>query len=399
MAESSAGIVFQVILFSSLAIVFYAYFGYGILLYLVNSFSKKKAAPPIATKHQEQLPGVAFIITAYNEAACILQKLKNTQAVHYPHGHLKIYLVTDGSTDDTVQIGNSVPGITVFHHPERRGKLAAIQRVLPMIREEILVFSDANCLVNPECLERMIPHYRDSGVGAVAAEKKVLSENEGAEGLEGLYWKYESWLKSQDWQFHSIVGAAGELFSVRRSAYTPLEEDIVLDDFVQSIEVCRHGQVVAYERNAWSLEKPSITLEEEFERKTRICAGGYQAMDRFSDLLISWKNPRLSFQYLSHRVLRWTICPPALIILFLSSIFLVKIYPDNILWKLFLLLQIIFYSLAIAGWLFISRSKMPGILHLPLYFTMMNLAVFRGALRYIKGNQQVTWRKAARRPE
>ena len=398
MAETSAGMVFQVIFFISLAILFYAYFGYGMLLYIVNRFSKKKVPPHIFSLQQGTPPDVAFIIAAYNEAACILPKLKNTLAIHYPREHLKIYLVTDGSTDETVQIGNSVPGITVFHHPQRRGKLAAIQRVLPLISEEILVFSDANCLVNPECLENMIPHYFDSRIGAVAAEKKVLSENDGAENLEGLYWKYESWLKSQDGQFYSIVGAAGELFSIRRSAYTRLEDHIILDDFVQSIEVCRKGYLVAYEKNAWSLEKPSLSLEEEFERKTRICAGGYQAMNRFMNLLIPWKYPRLSFQYLSHRVLRWTICPPALLLMFLSSVFLVFIFPQNIYWKLILLAQVIFYLMATAGWIFYSRSKMPRILHLPLYFTMMNLAVVSGALRYIKGSQQVTWRKAGRRP-
>ena len=397
MSESSIGIIFQVIFTSCLIILFYSYFGYGILLYLINGVIRKNKSLPAVDPGDTNWPSVAFIIAAYNEGPCIRGKLLNSLSMHYPHGQLHIYLITDGSTDDTVQVGNSIPGITVFHHPDRRGKLAAIQRVLPMIEEEVLVFSDANCLVNPECLEKMIPHFRNPKVGAVAAEKKVQSGPGAAESLEGLYWKYESWLKSQDWQFYSIVGAAGELFAVRKSAYTLLEDHIILDDFVQSIEVCRRGLLVAYEKNAWSAEKPSPSLKEEFERKTRICAGGYQAMHRFGDLLTFRKNPRLSFQYLSHRVLRWTICPPALVLLFFSTVFLVIIYTGNLFWKISLGLQVIFYGLAAAGWLFFARETMPRILNIPLYFTMMNLAVFRGAKRYFKGNQQVTWKKAGRR--
>lgn len=395
MSESSVGIIFQAVFTICIIILFYSYFGYGILLYLVNGLNKKNK--PEVFSWKQDLPTVAFIIAAYNEGPCIREKLMNSLSILYPHGQLHIYLVTDGSTDETVQVGNSIPGITVFHHPDRRGKLAAIQRVLPMIEEEVLVFSDANCLVNPECLEKMIPHFRNPKVGAVAAEKKVQSGPGAAESLEGLYWKYESWLKSQDWQYYSIVGAAGELFAIRKSAYTLLETQIILDDFVQSIEVCRRGLLVAYEKHAWSAEKPSLSLKEEFERKTRISAGGYQAMHRFRELLTFQENPRLSFQYLSHRVLRWTACPPALVFLLLSSICLVIIFPHNPFWKISLVLQVIFYGLAAAGWVIYSRRNMPQILNIPLYFTMMNLAVFRGAIRYYKGNQQVTWKKAGRR--
>jgi cellulose synthase/poly-beta-1,6-N-acetylglucosamine synthase-like glycosyltransferase len=336
-----------------------------------------------------------LVVAAYNEGNIIEEKIKNCLSLDYPNDLLQLLFITDGSTDNTTTIIEGYPGIVHLHAHERRGKLAAMNRAVQHVKTDIVIFSDANTILNRESLVKLVAHYSDRQVGAVSGEKRIFS-SEGATVAkgEGLYWKYESWIKSLDSQLYTVVGAAGELFSLRTNLYTTLPENIIIEDFVQSLLICTKGFVVRYEPGAYSMEKASISIKDEMERKTRIAAGGFQAMAYLKKLFNFFRFPLLSFQYISHRVLRWTLCPLALIVMFATSIVLAA--AESPLYFYITAAQIGFYVAALIGWMMARKGGRQALFYLPFYFVFMNLCVFAGFGRFLSGSQSATWKKADR---
>jgi biofilm PGA synthesis N-glycosyltransferase PgaC len=374
--------------------VSYTYVGYGLVIYV---FSKlKRPSQPLLIQSDEELPEVTFIIAAYNEELFIEEKLNNTLSLDYPRHKLHILLVTDGSTDRTAEIGRGFPGIQVHHEDQRRGKIHAVNRIMKLVKTPIVIFCDANTNLNPEAVKLMVRHYQDKSIGGVAGEKRILSKDEdNASGAgEGIYWKYESFLKKKDAEVHSIVGAAGELFSVRTELYQEPEENIIIEDFYISLKIAASGYRFAYEPGAYAIETASASVDEEWKRKVRICAGAFQAMGKLSYLLNPFRYGMLSFQYISHRVLRWTLAPVFLPLILISNILLaLKGIPF---YQFILALQIGFYLLAFAGYLLRDKNvKIKGFF-VPYYFMVMNLSVFYGFARFLRGKQSVVWEKSKR---
>ena len=375
-------------------IIFYTYAGYPLLL-RAFVFIKNLISPPKASLDSIYLP-VTLIVAAYNEEEIILEKINNCFTLDYPADKLIFIFITDGSTDNTASIIKKFPGVIHLHEDERKGKLAAMNRAMQFVETEIVIFNDANTMLNRESVSRIVAHYSNKKVGGVSGEKKILSSTDGAVSSgEGLYWKYESFIKNLDSRLHTIVGAAGELYSLRSALYTTLPENIIIEDFVQSLMICCKGFVVRYEPGAYSLERASISVKDEMERKIRIAAGGFQAMVYLKKLLNVFRYPVLSFQYISHRVLRWTVCPIALIVLFLASV-MVWLLQGTPFFGYFTIFQAVFYVMALAGWLMSRKNRHSGVFYLPFYFVFMNLCVFAGFARYVSGKQEVTWRKALR---
>lgn len=374
-----------------LGITFYAYVGYGILLYVLvkikNLFVKKP------NYMNQELPEVTLLVAAYNESDYVVDKVKNTIAQSYPSDKLKIVFVTDGTTDDSIEKLKSFEQVKVYHSDERKGKMAAINRVMPLIKSPITVFTDANAMLNADAIRSMVEHFANPKVGVVAGEKQILKVSENnAEVGEGLYWKYESFLKKLDSELYSTVGAAGELYAIRTSLFQTLETDTLLDDFVLSLRICSKGYVTAYEPSAKAMETASLNIAEELKRKVRISAGGIQSVLRLQTLLNPFKHGWLTFQYLSHRVLRWTLVPVFLVLMPFVNLFLL----DNPLYQLSLFLQVAFYSLAILGYVFEKKGKKFKALYVPYYFSFMNYAAILGFKRFYSNQQAVTWEKAAR---
>ncbi len=384
----------QVVFVLSCLIIFYNYAGYALIVYLVNLLTRKKLQLPDTKAFS---PSVSFIVAAYNEEDFIEKKILNSLSQEYPGDKIEFLFITDGSTDDTSEIVRRYSNIKLLHETDRQGKSAALNRAIATAKNEILVISDANTLLNKEAVANICRHYHDPKVGGVAGEKKIISltdrEDEVGQG-EGLYWKYESWLKKIDSEFFSVVGAAGELFSLRRNLYEPLAADIILDDFVISLKTVQKGFRVRYEPDAFAMELPSFSIKDEQKRKVRIAAGGFQAIVMLKPLFYFWKHFRLSFLYISHRVLRWTLTPLSLVFALISNLILV-IQSNNYWYTIILFLQIAFYSLAVTA-SFIDPRKRPGLLKLPYYFTFMNISVFRGFFRFIRGTQSAIWEKAKR---
>jgi len=381
----------------ALFLVFYTFFGYGLLLFFLVKIKRlvNRDKKPLFTF--EELPSCTLVVAAYNEEDFIEQKIANTLALQYPAGKLQLVFVTDGSTDRSPEIVSQYPGITLLHKPERSGKIAAVHRAIEQITTEVIVFTDANTFLNPEALFYLCRHYADAKVGAIAGEKRVMIEaSADATAGEGIYWKYESKLKAWDSELYSVVGAAGELFSIRHALYEPVPSNSILDDFMISMKIAAKGYVIVYEPEAYAQETSSANISEELKRKVRIAAGGIQSVIWLKALLWPFKYPILTFQYISHRVLRWTVTPFLMILAFILNV-LIVVQQQGLAFKVLLIAQIAFYLSAYLGKLLESRKVRIKVLFIPYYFCMMNYAVLAGLLRYYFGEQSVIWEKAIRK--
>lgn len=382
-----------VIFWIAVFIIFYNYIGYAVIVYLLNKI--KKSYPVSVSKYQ---PSVSFIVAAYNEEDVIEEKVRNCLALNYPRQLVEFIFITDGSTDNTQGIVARYPQVQLLHEPQRKGKSAALNRAVAHSVNSVLIFNDANTVLNYDALANITRHYASPLVGGVAGEKKVHRKNDGIGNTadnEGLYWKYESFLKQLDSDFYSVVGAAGELFSIRRELYEPVAENVILDDFIISMKVVQKGYRVVYEKKACASELPSASISDEKKRKIRIAAGGFQAIFLLKGLLYFWKHPRLTFLYISHRLLRWMFSPFCFFFAFASNFMLVA-FSAGAIWDMFFGLQLVFYLLAILGYIgerTQKKLKLPGIAY---YFVFMNYSVILGFFRFLSGRQSAAWDKARR---
>ncbi len=386
-----------IIFWVSLFIVFYTFFGYGILLYVLVKLRTMIVGKRKIPDNGGIWPSVTLLVAAYNEEHFIEEKIKNTLSLNYPKDKISYIFVTDGSDDKTPEIVAKYPEITLLHQPERMGKIAAMHRAMETVRTEIAIFTDANTVLNKDALLNICRHYKDITVGAVAGEKRVNTEDvDDATAGEGFYWKYESKLKSWDSELYSVVGAAGELFSVRTKLYEPVPPDTILDDFMISMLIAGKGHRIVYEPMAFATETGSENVGEELKRKIRIAAGGMQSIVRLGKLLNPFGNFVLSFQYVSHRVLRWTVTPFFMILTFIANC-LIMTGPHTAIYTVLLMCQVAFYGASLLGWLFEKKKMHVKLLYIPYYFCMMNYAVVAGIIRYVNGAQSAVWEKARRK--
>lgn len=379
-----------------LTLEFYTYLGYGLLLYALVRLKRiflGKYSPPEPTNW----PKVALVVPAYNEGSWIVEKAKNCLALDYPKELLDILFITDGTSDESQSLLDGIEGVRYSHLPERRGKAAAENRAMQLIDAPVVVFCDANTLLNKESIKNLVRHYENPKVGGVSGEKRILvEEKDGTTGSgEGLYWKYESTLKKWDAELWTIVGAAGELVSFRTALVEDLEEDSILDDFMQSMRIVHKGYRFMYDSDAYAMERPSADVKEELKRKYRIAAGGWQSMVRLWRILIPLPNPVLTWQYVSHRVLRWSVSALALPFLFFINVGLVILEP-RLIFGFALLFQIAFYGIAWKGWREDQKGKKSKLGYVAYYFVLMNYAVWKGFFRYWRGEQSGVWERVKR---
>ncbi|WP_439554741.1 glycosyltransferase family 2 protein [Dyadobacter sp.] len=387
----------ELLFWLSLFVVFYTFLGYGIVLYILVRLRRMiKGRRPVPGFDQE-FPTLTLIIAAYNEESIIEEKIANTLQLSYPADKLSLVFVTDGSSDRTPELVAAYDKIKLMHTPVRSGKILAMHRAMKEVNSEVVVFTDANTFLNKDALMLIARHYADPTVGAVSGEKRVQQEEvSDATAGEGFYWKYESTLKKWDSELYSVVGAAGELFSVRNSLYTDVEPDTILDDFMISMRIAQQGYRIIYEPAAYASELSSEDIKEELKRKVRIAAGGIQSILRLKKLLNPFHAPLLSFQYISHRVLRWTVTPFLMILSFVLNIWIVA-EGGGWFYSIILVGQVLFYGAALLGWLLEKRKIKVKALFVPYYFCVMNYAVLAGIRRYIKGSQSAAWDKSRRK--
>ena len=384
----------EIIFILSFILLFYAYFGYGIGLSLILKFKKKISLPSL---EEDDLPNVTHVIAAYNEEDIIQEKIDNCYMLDYPGWKINTIIVADGSSDKTVDIIKKNPRVKLYYSQERRGKLEAVKRVMKEVDSPITVFSDANSILNDDAIKMLVRHFQNNEVGAVAGEKVVVSdfEDDAASAGEGIYWKYESHLKQLDYQLYSVVGAAGELFAVRTHLFESPSANTLIEDFVITMKIAEKGYRVAYEPLAKAMERGSASIGEEMKRKVRISAGGLQAIWKLKNLLNPFKYGLLSFQYISHRVLRWTLAPLAILVMFITSLLLAK--QGFLTYQLLFVGQILFYLLAITGFMLENIKVKFKAFFVPFYFAFMNLSVYLGLMKLITGQYDAVWEKAKRK--
>ena len=389
-------ILFWVLLF----LIFYSYIGYGILLFFIIKIKRLFGLKKEVILEENYEPEVSLFVTAFNEKDFISEKVKNSFDLDYPKNKVKYIWLTDGSDDGTPEQLRKYPELEVHHKDERAGKMAAMNRGMKFVKTPIVIFSDANTSLGKNSIKEIVNLFKNNKIGCVSGEKRIFNkEKDTAAGSgEGIYWRYESTLKKWDAELYSVVGAAGELFAVRTHLFEEVERDTLLDDFIISLRIAKKGYLIGYNPDAYAIENSSANVEEELKRKVRISAGGIQSIIRLKSLLNIFRYKTLSFQYISHRVLRWSLTPLSLLLLIPINFYL-AINEDLVSGKIYSFLfiaQIIFYALALLGWFLENRKIKVKILFIPYYFFIMNLSVFLGFFRYLKGKQSVKWERAKR---
>ena len=392
--------ILKVVFWLCLLLVVYTYVGYGAVLYLILKVKRafwRREPSPILPLDEDLLPDVTLMICAYNEADIIEEKMANIRALNYPRERLCVMWVTDGSNDRSNELLSAYPEVTLVFSPERRGKAAAMQHGLQENRAEYVIFTDANTMLNADAIREIVREFMRENVSCVSGEKRVAARHEGqaaAEG-EGIYWRYESTLKRWDSELYSAMGAAGELFAVRMSHYRPAPSNALLDDFMISMLILKDGHRIAYTSEAYAMEYGSANMQEESKRKRRIAAGGLQSIWWLRSLMNPLQHPKVAFQFISHRVLRWSITPLALVALIPLNLLLVLL-GGGWLYVIILLLQALFYALAIVGAVLNLIGHKNKWLNIPAYFLFMNINVFIGVPYLLSHSTSGKWEKAKR---
>lgn len=393
--------ILEIIFWAFVALVFYTYIGYGIVLYLMVKVKELFVKPKKNSLPDEaDLPEVTLLVAAYNEEAVVKEKMENSLALDYPAQKLHFLWVTDGSTDQTNILLEHYGRVKILYQSERQGKTAALNRAMDYVETPIVVYTDANTMVNRNAIREIVSCFQDNKVGCVAGEKRIIvkDKDNAAGGGEGLYWKYESTLKRLDGRLYSAMGAAGELFAIRTELFEKMDTDTLLDDFILSMRIVKRGYKIAYCAEAYAIESGSADMAEEEKRKVRIAAGGLQSIWRLRELLNIFKYGIVSFQYVSHRVLRWSITPVALFALFPLNVWLAinSASSSSCGYGVLLIAQLLFYLSAYWGYALSKRQIKNKFLYVPYYFVFMNINVLKGAFYLKKKKGSGAWEKAKR---
>ncbi len=340
-------------------------------------------------KQSKDVRSVALVICALNERNIIGQKMENSLALDYPIGQLEIIVINDGSTDGTGAIVEqfALRGIRLIDQPARRGKVKNLVEIIPSLKQDIVVLSDANVMYDPQAIRKLVKRFEDSSVGCVSG-RVILKDttaplSAGTDDYNSLEWA----LHENASRLYSMVGADGAMYALRRELFQPPPTDTVIEDFVIPMAVIRQGRRVVFEPSAWGWEQGSMSLKEEFRRKTRIGAGAMQCLLRGN----GWpgRAPASAwFIFLSHKLLRW-FSPIVGALALAAAIISIHQPASKIVVGGFLLL-----SLAAAARMLLRRSLRA--LDAPFYFLFGQVAAGIGLMKGLTGKQSVLWAKANR---
>ena len=360
--------------------VLYTYAGYPIVLRLLRLVIKR----PVRRAPIE--PFVSILVPAYNEADVIAEKIRNVLAIDYPAESYELAVACDGPSDGTADIVRSMADghrVRAFVFEKNRGKLHVLNDVLPQLRGEIVAFSDASSMLERDAVRRLVSSFADPEVGAVSGVYRVRKKDAAHLGRqEDFYWKYETFLKSQEAALGSILGAHGSLYAIRKALYPFPDPRTINDDYVIPLRIVQQGYRVAYE--------PAAVAQEEahemggFSRRVRIMAGNLEQLRELRPLLWPFR-PLMLFFFLSHKVARLVV-PAALIAAALANVALLA----SPVYRTIGVLQLVFYILVVIGALFPLHPK---VLRLPYYFCMINAAAFIGMYYALRGGRALAWKR------
>jgi cellulose synthase/poly-beta-1,6-N-acetylglucosamine synthase-like glycosyltransferase len=375
---------------TSAAAVAFTYVAYPVLLAVATRlFGRQIAAPVVA---DADLPSVTLLIAVNNEAAIIGPRLENAVAIDYPRDRFSIVVASDGCSDDTDAIVRTFVsrGVTLDSLPERRGKAATLNRVIPTLTSDVLVLSDGNTFTEPDSVRKLARWFVDPSVGVVCG-KLVLVDRATGHNVDGLYWRIETALKEREARLGAINGVNGAIYALRRSVFSPLPPATILDDLVLPLRArLATGCRLRFDAEAVAFEETAIGVDAEFTRRARIGTGGFQALAVLWPLL----DPRqgwIAFTFFSHKVLRWT-CPLFLLALLIANIPLAG-RPG---YGAFLVAQIAAHVVALAATRPGVWRRLPRLARLAVMFHSMNAALLVGFWRWLRGAHSGVWQRTDR---
>ncbi|MDJ1433103.1 glycosyltransferase family 2 protein [Halostagnicola sp. A-GB9-2] len=378
-----------VALVASVALLVWTYFLYPAFLFVwVSLTSDTDRSEP------DELPSVALVIAAYNEEEVIAEKIENSLDLAYPDDRFSIVVFSDASSDRTDEIVRSYEseGVKLIRIEGRVGKTECQNRVAERLDEEIIAFSDANSMYEPDAIMELVRGF-DSEVGCVVGELKYRDSSD-VEG-ESLYWKYESAIKQLESTFHSTVAGNGAIYAVRNSSYVPLSRDTI-SDFAEPLAIVSNGEKAVYAKDATAWESTAEQVEEELSRRSRIATRSWHTIAKFSHLLNPVSYPLFSLQLFSHKILRW-LSPILLAGTIIANLGLVLVSPSPV-YVVLLGAQILFYSLAAIGAVHDRMGLLnPIVTYVPYYFLTSNYGMLIGLWNFVVGQNIVTWDTATRK--
>jgi len=384
----------------SVFLIIYTYIGYPLLIALIA-----KLIPFQSRTSGISDPSITLLITAYNEEAVIKKKIENSLRLDYPRDRLQIIVAADGSSDRTPEIVGKFHerGVELTHTSLRDGKLAAINRAIAQARGDIVIFSDANNMYDPDAVRTLIAPFSDPTVGATTGAKLIIQDGSELSGAEGIYWQYESWIKTNETILGTCTSSVGEILAIRRELYNPPPIHIINDDYYIVLDLIKRGLRVFYVPEARSFEYISATARDEMVRRTRMNTGKYQAIF-MSYRLLPFNRPVLLWQIISHKYFR-AFLPFGFIGALVTNIFLVLLQRDTstsllglslpYAWA-FLFMQLFFYLLAALGNLVKVQGLLGRLIYLPAYLVNSNIAILRGFYGFISGTQTNIWERVRR---
>ena len=387
----------KIIFWIFLGLLIYSYFGYTLLL-LAISLIRKIFIPKKGNTNVYNLPTLTIVVAAYNEENNINDKVKNTLQQDYPQGKIFQIWINDHSSDTTEELLLKYPNVTLLNQPERRGKIAAINLAMPYVKTPITIFSDANAMLSASALRKITEPFSNPKVGCVAGEKRIhinSFENAAATG-EGIYWRYESFIKKLESDCGSTLSATGELYAIRTELFDDVDSSTILDDFIISTNVIKKGYLVKYVPDAQASEKASANIIEEKKRKVRIAAGSFQALFQNLEFINPFKYPMFSFQFFSHKILRWFVLPVSLFLIPILNLLILITVSQNPIYIISLLAQALILIAIVVGWLLKDKQISAKWIFLLYYLFMMNISIVLGFIRYAGGRQNVKWDKSIR---
>ena len=364
------------------ALIFYTYAGYSILVLILSRFFSNEV------KKADAYPRVTFLITAYNEEKNIANKLQNTLSLDYPADRLEILVASDGSTDRTDLIVKEFAqrGVRLIRVEGRVGKTETQNQAVKVATGEVVIFSDATTVYERHAIKNIVRNYADPSTGAVSGRYEYFNPTGASIGIGTiLFWKYENLIKRSQTRIRTITGCCGCIYSVRRDLYTPLPPDII-SDLVEPLKILEKGYRIVFEPEAIAHEETTEKTKEEFHMRIRVISRGMRGLLYMKALFNPFKHGFVAFQLISHKLLRWLI-PLFVVLLFLSNIFLVggPFYATT------LVVQIMFYGMALIGWIGERYDWKLKLLSIPLYFITVNIASMISLFKTIKGYKAVTW--------
>ncbi len=387
----------EILFWVTLLTIIYTYIGYALVLCIVSLLlmilRKKKRMT-----ENDTYPEVSILIPAYNEIDIIQEKIENIRSLEYPANLIRVIWITDGSTDGSEKYLRENTGHTVLHEQKRLGKSSAINKAMKKVRTPVTILTDANTMLNSKSVKMLTGRLYKKKTGCVSGEKRInYAGSHASVAGEGMYWKYESFIKSIESGLYTAIAGAGELMAFRTELFTEIPYDTINDDFYISVSIIRQGFRIEYCPEAFAVEKPSLNIREEIKRKKRIAAGGLQTLLRNPGLLNIFRYGFYSFQFFSHKVLRWTVLPVFFYLLLIINIFIVIKNGNSVdIYSIVLFLQLIFYIIAALGSLTGSRGSGTSILTIPYYLVIMNIANLAGIFSYMGGRSGALWEKSVR---